>query len=67
MCCFHRRIAMHRWRQGQTAAALTWAGRAGDSERAEAFAAPLIQAIEHELCSTSLSSHHPQPGAWMLK
>ncbi|KAK9834765.1 hypothetical protein WJX74_009791 [Apatococcus lobatus] len=61
-----RRVAMQHWRQGRTAAALLWAGRAGDAERAEAFAAPLVQAIEQELSSSSSSSSqsdHSQPGS----
>ncbi len=53
-----RRVAMQRWREGQTAAALTWAGRAGDTDMANAFATPLVQAIQQQLCSNS----HSLPG-----
>lgn len=56
-----RRMAMQRWRQNRTGGALIWAGRAGDTEMAEAFAAPLVQAIEEELCSSSCPDHS-RPG-----
>lgn len=52
---------MQHWRQGRSPAALTWAGRAGDTEQAEAFAAPLVQAIEQQLCSSTPPDHF-QPG-----